>query len=128
MRTPMLTVLTLGLLLTQVPGKAQVAIPNGQGFFRATPLGCRVTLSRNGVMTGSFVFPPGTLISVIGDHQDDEPLGPFQFRYAGAFELRVIPAGDALNQDTNGSAAVWSRDPIVMTGGPGVDLLIENVP
>jgi hypothetical protein len=132
MRTTILTALTVALLLSQADrGRAQVArspTPNRQGFLNATPSGCRVTLSRNGVLTGSFMFPPGTLLSVVGEPQDAPWLGMFQFKFSGPFELRVLPAGDAPSPRTDSSAAVMSRAPIVLTGTSGVDLLIENVP
>jgi hypothetical protein len=55
-------------------------------------------------------------------------LGVFQFKFAGAFELRVLPASDAPRPETNITRAVMGRAPLVMTGGAGVELLIENVP
>jgi hypothetical protein len=113
------------------PTKGQtVASPNRQGFLTATPSGCRVTITRNGVLTGSFVFPPGTRLSVVGNLQDSAAvgLGPFQFRFTGAFELRVLPVSDVPSPQSPSTVALMTLAPIVMTGSPGVELLIENGP
>jgi hypothetical protein len=117
--------------VTVAPSDGQtVASPTRQGFLTATPSGCRVTITRNGVTTGSFVFPPGTRLSVVGNLQDSAALGlgPFQFKFTGAFELRVLPVSDVPSPQSQTSVALMTRAPIVITGTPGVELLIENVP
>jgi hypothetical protein len=105
-----------------------VTDPSGVSERDSVPVPC--DHHSQGVTTGSFVFPPGTRLSVVGNLQDSAALGlgPFQFRFTGTFELRVLPASDVPSPESPTSEALMTRAPIVITGTPGVELLIENVP
>ena len=126
-RTMMLAALTCVLLVSRADvGRAQT-VADTPSFFNATPLGARVTLSRNGAMTGSFVFPKGTQLMVVGARQEASYLGSFAFKYNGPFEVRVLPAEDAATREL-ATPAQFGRAPIVLTGSAGLSVLIENVP
>ena len=107
-------------------GRAQT-VAGTPAFFNATPLGARVTLSRNGSLTGSFVFPKGTQLMVVGARQEASYLGSFAFKYNGPFEVRVLPSDDVARPNL-ATADQFGRAPIVLTGSAGLSVLIENVP
>jgi hypothetical protein len=130
MRTMLLGALVAALVVfSGDSGRAQID-PNHAVFMTGNSAHS-LTLTRNGRILGTVMFPKGTWLSAVDEqaHPERGPVLTGRYEFHGTFELRALADQEVAQQSrtgySGGGAALMSHAPLVLRT-EGVDVLVET--